>query len=152
MTINECYEQVNVLKEQRNPLLWEQMEMVIKEHGNKDDIVAKYFSMAKASEYARGLLIANDGPGAEKLLLDYVEAMLQYLEVVYTPEAFEGNMEVLMPEQRAAIYLSPVFDESTVIDVRQAIACLKRAVGEDNLLGENIKIYARYLGDCNCNQ
>lgn len=145
--MNNIISLVEELKKQRNPLLWEENEAVLKERYASNEIEFMYFRKAKAVEYAEGLLIAQDGDGAEGLLQEFVIANLNYIDCIYKEAAFEKDMFPLEQCERSAIKLAPIFDDNTMIDIHEAIVCLKEAVVENSRLGDNIKIFAKALGE-----
>lgn len=144
--LEEVAEVVETLRVNHNPLLWEESYQELKSRFAQNEIEYVYFRMAKSVAYAEGLLVAQDGKGAEKLLREYVEATIHYMDCMYQEQAFAENAFILEDYERAALQLVPIFDENIEIDAHEAIACMKRGVEEDVRLGDNIKVFAEHLG------
>lgn len=76
----------------------------------------------------------------------FMNAMLEYYLTICTDAAFEGEMEILPPEARAAVYLNMMFScEET--DLESRIACLRQCASAYPALGNNVKKLAQLMGD-----
>lgn len=76
----------------------------------------------------------------------YMLGTIEYYLAVYRDEAFEGDLEILPPEARAAVWLNEFFGKEED-DWEGKIATLRECARACQSLGEKIKIFAKFLAD-----
>lgn len=77
---------------------------------------------------------------------NYMVCVLEYYLTLYTDEAFMGDMEILPPEARAAVWLNELFGKDEA-DFEGRIASLRECAKACKSLGEKVKVFARLLGE-----
>ena len=74
-----------------------------------DDIRYRYFQKVYVGQI---MLLESDSESTEQLLKRFqrfMEGTLEYYLSIYKEEAFQGEMEMLPPEARAAVWLNSMF-------------------------------------------
>ena len=87
----------------------EQMKRHLEEIQSVDDIRYRYFRKCYAGQL---MLLESDGESREQLIgrfRFFMEWTLEYYLAVFKEESFVGEMEMLPPEARAAVWLNSMF-------------------------------------------
>lgn len=89
-----------------------------------DDIRYRYFRKVYVGQI---MLLESDSETKEQLLArfqNFMEGTLEYYLSIFKEEAFQGEMEMLPPEARAAVWLNSMFSR-TEDDIEEKQADLK---------------------------
>lgn len=81
-----------------------------------------------------------------QIITDFVQANLNYMDFMYTAEAFEGDMELFSQEEKAALWIANALS----VDVSQwkvKLQCLSEAAKICSMLSDFIKRYMQLLGE-----
>jgi hypothetical protein len=125
---------------------WEEARRRVEEIRTQDDIRYSYFFMNYYNETAAHLAGAQSLAQAETFLAEISGWNLNYAKRVYTDAAFEGEMEMLPDNCRAAVYLDRAMSCSG--DAwNEKLENLRLAVNTWPRLAENVKNYAKLLGE-----
>lgn len=76
----------------------------------------------------------------------FMSDILEYYLMVFQDFAFEGEMEMLPPEARAAVYLNMMF-VAQENKWEEKIACLRQCAKAYPALGNNVKRMAQFIGE-----
>ena len=112
----------------------------------KEDIQGIYFRKTYASELIKLESQQEDYETLYKRFETFAEYILDYYVLVFSERAFEGEMEMLPPEARAAVYINAMLG-CAQNDWESKIAYLRESAKSYAALGNNIKKLARFMGE-----
>lgn len=70
---------------------------------------------------------------------EFMLAELAFYQAMYTKRAFEGEMEMLSPQARCAVYLEQFFEQREATDTEGQVALLRKCLREYPVISEKIK-------------
>lgn len=124
----------------------EQIRISLKQIATVEDIRYKYFYKCYASAL---VLLEAEREEYEKLVKrfhDFTVHVLEYYLEIFQDAAFEGEMEMLPPEARAAVALNDMFSRDAV-DWEGKLSDLRACAKVYPALGNNIKRLANFIGE-----
>lgn len=117
LPLDQWIAQIIVLEKEGYGNHWIQAEKNLCKICSKDDIRYDYFNMHHVNQKIRSLFQVEqnveklDEEALNKLLAEFVLANINYMEKVYTQEAYSGEMEILPDYIRAACYLGAIMEK-----------------------------------------
>lgn len=118
----------------------------------RNDIRYLYFD--RCVEFAKMKQVYSIKSNVEKMdfnamtqiLIDFAQANLNYMDYLYTDSAFEGDKELLLPEEKASLWIANglSLDNS---QWREKLQCFGEAAKLCPMLGDFVKRYMKLLGD-----
>lgn len=137
----ESVEQLN----KQGILALEQYRVQLEALSVEDDIRYKYFR----KEYVKKIMmLESESESYEKLVMrfhDFTVGTLEYYLQIFNDDAFEGEMEMLPKEARAAVCLNNMFSREEA-DWDGKLSDLKECAKHYPALGKNIKRLANLIG------
>lgn len=112
----------------------------------EDDLQQKYSYM---KQVANMMMLESESETYEQLVqrfFHYMQGTLEYYLCIYKDEAFEGEMEMLPPEAKAAVWLNQMFSreeddwDGKLADLKKCVTCYPK-------LRNNVKQLVRFIGE-----
>lgn len=124
----------------------EKIRVHLEEICTVEDIRYKYFTKCYVSAIMRLESEQEEYEQLVKRFHDFSVGTLEYYLEIFQDVAFEGEMEMLPAEARAAVCLNDMFSREEA-DWEGMLADLKRCVKEYPVLKNNIKRLVNYIGE-----
>lgn len=145
LPLSQWMAQVMVLRAKKNPAEWETAREHLQSISTKDNIRYDYFTMFDAHAT---LEQGGADMDFEELLTQfyyYAESSVAYAGDVYTPQALEGGMEMVIPECRAGLWAAKSL-QCDPSEWKELFAMLRKAAAADPSIGTFIKNLAKAFG------
>lgn len=81
-----------------------------------------------------------------RIITDFAQANLNYMDYLYTEAAFEGDMEILSQEEKASMWIANGLSMDTA-HWRERLQCFSEAAKMCPMLGEFMKKYIKLFGE-----
>lgn len=145
LPLSQWMAQVMVLRAKKDPAAWETAREHLQSISTKDDIRYHYFTM-----YDVHAILERGGADMnfEELLTQFyyfAESSAAYAGEVYTPQALEGGMEMLIPECCAGLWAAKSL-QCDPGEWKKMFEMLRKAAAADPSIGTFIKNLAKAFG------
>lgn len=145
MDVSQWIELVDALKKD-GVLTMEKARMHLEKMIIKEDVRYKYFFK---SYFGKIILLESEQEVYEQLIKrfhDFCVHTLEYYLEIFQDEAFEGEMEMLPAEARAAVHLNNMFSREEG-DWEHMLSDLKECAKVYPTLSTNIKRFIKHIGE-----
>lgn len=137
---------VALMQSRANIADWNRVEQNLKSICTVDDIRYDYVKM----NYAKNLILQKAVEESYEAMCSrlqiFSESCLRFYQQIFQPSAFEGEMEMLPDSCQAAVW-AKAFLECGEDAWEEKIACLGKCAKAYPPLGENIKQFAKMVGE-----
>ncbi len=157
LPISQWMAQMMVLESQRYGQNWEETSRNLASICTRNDIRYCYFDKMTETTKMKTIYIHKenvekmDYETMTQIITEFAQSNLNYMDYLYTEHAFEGDMELLSPEEKAAVWLANGLSIG-LSQWREKIQCFGNAAKVWPELGEFIKKYVAFVGDAVANQ
>ena len=144
--------QMMVLQGQGYSDRWEEISMYLASICTRNDIRYCYFDKVTESTKMENIYIHKDNVDKmdyetmTQVITEFAQSNLNYMDCIYTEHAFEGEMELLTPEERAAVWLANGLSIG-LAQWREKIQCFGNAAKAWPKMGELVKKYIALIGE-----
>lgn len=135
-----------VMENKHSAMLWAEVQQHLMGIKTGDDIRYLYFDMHAINDVLVKYSLDLDYEEMCQQLQEFAECNLRYADYVYTEKAFEGDMEMVEDNCRAAIWIEKML-ECDEADVSGKLECLKKAALAWPKMSEIAKRFAMQLGE-----
>lgn len=130
---------------------WEQVGQNLASICTRNDIRYTYFDAIVENAKMKWVYSIKDNVAKMSLetmtqiITEFAQANLNYMDYLYTEAAFEGDMELLSQEEKAAMWIANGLSMD-VTQWRERLQCFSEAAKVCPMLGEFVKRYMQLYG------
>jgi len=144
--------QMLVLQNQGYGAKWEEISMNLASICTRNDIRYCYFDKVTESTKMQTIYTLKenvdkmDYDTMTQVITEFAQSNLNYMDCIYTEHVFEGEMEILTDEEKAAVWLANGLSVG-LSQWREKIQCFGNAAKAWPKMGELMKKYIAFVGE-----